>query len=131
MLRSTTALAPNRSLIVLVALLLIAVAGIAAVRDLTAASFAPVAPLFVPAEDPAPIAPAVEMSSAPIPNTGTRPGLQTAAPAQATPNVAAPTGAPQPIVPVGPATTAAPGRGIPAVAPEDGLPAFTPPPGRE
>lgn len=141
MLRTPIVLSPNRSLVVLVVLLLVAVAGIAAARELTGAWFSPVAPLYLPIENPAPLAPAVDSSSAPIPTSHTAPGIQTgsspipavqtAAPDPATPYVASPTAAPHATVPVGPATTAAPSRGVPVIAPEPGSPSFSPPPGRE
>jgi hypothetical protein len=141
MLRTPTLLSPDRSLVVLLAVLLITLASIAAARELTGGSLAPSAPLYVPAEKPAPVAPAVERSSLPMPTAETAPGVQTGAspfpaaqtvaPAHATPYRAAPTAAPHPTVPVGPATTAAPTGDVPIIAPEPGMPTPPPPPGKE
>jgi len=145
MLRSPTILSPNRSLVVLLVVLLITVAGIAAAGELTSGSVIPSTPLYVPAENPAPLAPAVERSSLPMLTTEPAPALQTgasplpaaqtAAPAPATPYPtpyrAAPTAAAHPTVPVGPATTAAPTSDIPVIAPEPGMPTPPPPPGKE
>ena len=149
MVRIPTSLAPNRSLIVLFAVLL-GLAAISAGRLVLGGSLQPATPFSAPAENPispfektAPIAPAVEATSAPMPGTedsGVR-TVQTAAPAPAsvrpiTPAAApvapaAATAAPHPTVPVGPATSAAPSRDIHAIAPEPGMPGFEPPPGRE
>ncbi|OLB88995.1 MAG: hypothetical protein AUI15_26965 [Actinobacteria bacterium 13_2_20CM_2_66_6] len=145
MLRTPTILSPNRSLVVLLVVLLITLAGIAAARELTGGSLAASIPLYVPAENPAPVAPAVERSSLPMPTSEPAPGVQTGAspfpaaqtvaPAPATPYPtpyrAAPTAAPHPTVPVGPATTAAPTSDIPVIAPEPGMPTPPPPPGKE
>src|SRR5438093_3212053 len=144
MVRTPITLSPNRSLVVLLVLLL-ALVGIAAARTFVGSSFQPAAPVYAPVENPASIAPAVEASSVPLPAAPVRsetaiPIRNTAAPAPASVNPAAPTTAPaapaasvvpHPTVPVGPATTAAPGRDIPAIAPEPGMPGFNPPPGRD
>ena len=141
MVRTPISLSPNRSLVVLVVLLL-ALVGIAAARTFVGSSFQPAAPVYAPVENPASIAPAMEASSVPLPAAPVRgetaiPIRNTAAPAPASVYPAAPTTAPaapvvpHPTVPVGPATTAAPGRDIPAIAPEPGMPGFNPPPGRD
>ena len=141
MLRSSSTLSSNRSLLVLLVLLL-ALVGIAAGRTLMASSFGPAAPVYGPAENPASAPPAVQASSvpaieAPVPIETAIPGGNTAAPAPgsiypATPTArAAATVVPHATVPVGPATSADPGRDIPAVAPESSMPGFTPPPSRE
>jgi hypothetical protein len=145
MVRTPTSLSPNRSLVVLFALLMGLVA-ISAGRMVLGGSFQPSAPFSVPVENPAspldnpaPIVPAVEASSLPMPATedsGVR-TTETTAPAPASLRPAAPTAAPaatavpRGIVPPGPATSAAPGRDIHAIAPEPGMPGFIPPPGRE
>jgi len=126
---------------VLLVILLITLAGIAAARELMGGSLTPSAPLYIPAENPAPIAPAVERSSLPMLTSEPAPALQTgaspfpaaqtAAPAPATPYRAAPTAAPHPTVPVGPATTAAPTGDVPVIAPELGMPTPPPPSGKE
>ena len=142
MVRTPTIVSTNRSLLVLLVLLLALVA-IAAARTLVANSFQPAAPIYAPVEDPAPIAPAVDASSAPFPAVETAaPALRTALPAPASLRPVAPaapaatagtaaTAAPHATVPVGPPTTAAPGRDIHSIAPEPGMPGFNPPPGRE
>jgi len=114
MVRAPSTLSSNRSLLVLLVLLL-ALVGIAAARTFVGSSFQPAAPVYAPVENPRSIAPAIEASSVPLP----------AAP------VRSETVVPHPTVPVGPATTAAPGRDIPAIAPEPGMPGFNPPPGRD
>ena len=139
MLRPLRVLSPDRSLVVLLVMLLITLAGIAAARELTGGSLVPSTPLYAPAENPAPIAPTVEASLRPMPTNETAPAIQdeasplpapqTAAPA--TPYRAAPTAAPHPTVPVGPATTAAPTGDVPVIAPELGMPTPPPPPGKE
>ena len=141
MIRAPKSLSPNRSLVVLFVLVFIAIAGIAAARELSGPALAPVPQIYAPAENPVPLAPAVEASSLPVMTgeaapaiqTGVSPlpGTHTQAPAAATPYGAAPTAAPHPTVPVGPATTAAPTRDIPVIAPEPGMPTPPPPPGRE
>jgi hypothetical protein len=134
-------LSPNRSLVVLLAILLITLAGVAAARELMGAPLVPSAPLYAPTENPVPIAPAVDASSLPMPTSEITPAMQTgasplpaaetAAPAPAMPYRAAPTAVPHPTVPVGPATTAAPTRDVPVIAPEPGMPSPPPPPGKE
>src|SRR5207248_2068805 len=114
-----SAISPNRSLVVLLALVLLTIAGAAAARELTGAALFPSAPLFAPAENAAPIAPAIGSTLAPMPTSETAPGVptgatplpaaETAAPAQATPYRAT-TAAPRATVPVGPATSANPGH---------------------
>jgi hypothetical protein len=134
--RTPTVPSLNRSLAVLIVLLILGVAGIAAARDL-GASFGPVAPRYLPAKNPAPLAPTVEATFAPIPVsdpvTSPFPATQTAEPPPAAPAPAAPvaTTLPRPTVPVGPATTAAPRDDVHVIAPEPGMPSFSPPPGRE
>jgi len=141
MVRAPSTLSSNRSLLVLLVLLL-AFVGIAAARTFVGSSVQPAAPAYAPVENPASIAPAIEASSVPLPAAPVRgetaiPIRNTAAPAPASVYPAAPTTAPaapvvpHPTVPVGPATTAAPGRDIPAIAPEPGMPGFNPPPGRD
>src|SRR5207253_9916488 len=131
MVRAPSTLSSNRSLLVLLVLLL-ALVGIAAARTLVGRSFQPAAPAYAPVENPASIAPAIEASSVPWPAAPVRgetaiPVRNTAAPAPAsvypaapitTPAAPAASVVPHPTVPVGPATTAAPGRDIPAIAPE-------------
>lgn len=141
MLRTPAMLSSNRSLVVLLAIVLVTLAGIAAAREFPSALLQPASPTYAPAENPAPIAPAVEASSPAMPTSETAPSVQTgaspfpapqtAAPAPATPYRAAPTTAPHPTVPVGPATTAAPSSDVPVIAPELGMPTFPPPPGHE
>src|SRR5438094_5726206 len=63
-LRSSSTLSSNRSLLVLLVLLL-AFVGIAAGRTLIGSSFEPAAPVYGPAENPAFVPPAVQSSSAP------------------------------------------------------------------
>jgi hypothetical protein len=134
-------LSPNRSLVVLLAILLVVFAGVAAARELIGAPLVPSTPLYAPAENPAPIAPAVDASWLPMPTSETIPVMQTgasplpaaetAAPAPATPYRVAPTTAAHPTVPVGPATSAAPTRDVPVIAPELGMPTPPPLPGKE
>jgi hypothetical protein len=136
MLRSRTMLSSNRSLVVLVVMLLLGVAGIAVAREVGTAPFGPLAPLYLPAENPAPLAPTVDTSPAPMPTAGSSPLPDvTAAPARASVGPAAPTAAPAATGAssdgAGGPATAAPGRDIHAIAPEPGIPGFNPPPGRE
>src|SRR5256885_14050746 len=92
MLRTPTILSPNRSLVVLLVVLLITLAGIAAARELTGGLLAPSIPLYVPAENPPPPAPAGERSSLPMPTSETAPGGETGA----APFPPPPTGGPAP-----------------------------------
>lgn len=139
MVRTPMTLSSNRSLVVLVVLLLVTVAGVAAARELAGTSFAPAAPVYGPAENPAPIAPAVEGTSLPaadnsIPGAQTVapfPATETAAPAPATVRPVPATALPHPTLRPGPATSAAPDTGVPVIAPEPGLPTPPPPPGGE
>jgi len=133
MLRTPTALSFNRSLLVLLVLLLV-LADIAAGRALVGNSFAPAA------QNPAPVVPALEASSAPAPAAETAvpygatgvPASESVRPAATPAATAVPaTALPRATVPVGPTIIPAPGRDIPAVAPEPGFPGFLPPPGRE
>jgi len=140
MLRTPSAISPNRSLVVLLALVLLAIAGVAAARELTVGRLLPSAPLFAPAENATPVAPAVGSTPAPMPTSETAPGVQTGAtplpaaqtagPAQATPYRAT-TAAPHATVPVEPATSANPGHDTPVIAPEPGMPSPSLPPSRE
>ena len=129
---TSLSLSSNRSLLVLVVLLL-ALGVIAAGRTLAGSSVGPTAPTYVPVEDRVPIAPTVNSSAVPVPPRETgAPLLETEMPAPASVGPAAPTAtaAPRKASP-GPATTAAPGRDIHAIAPEPDVPGFNPPPGRE
>jgi len=108
MLRAPWTQSSNRSLLVLLVLFL-ALVGIAAGRTLMGSSFGPAAPVYRPAENPAP--PAIY-------------------PAPPTAGSAATT-VPHATVPVGPATSATPGGDIHSIAPEGTAPGFNPPPGRE
>jgi len=141
LLRAPAQISPNRSLVALLVLILLAIAGAAAAQELTDSPLLQSAPFFAPAENPVPVAPAVESTLAPLPTSETAPGLQTGAtllpagqtvaPAPATPYRAAPTTAPHPTTPVGPATSAAPTRDLPVIAPEPGMPSPSLPPSRE
>ena len=124
----------NRSfLVLLVVLPAVAVATVG--RALVTVSSQPAAPVFAPAENPDPIAPAVDIPTAPFPATETaapasvRPAAQTAAPAATA--LPAASALPHATVPAGPATAHAPDRDIHAIAPEPGMPGFDPPPGRD
>jgi hypothetical protein len=79
--RAPTALSLNRSLVVLAALLLAALAAIAGTEQLVGTSLLPPAPpVYAPAENSAAPAPAVDVTSAPLPTTDSAvPGAQTGA----------------------------------------------------
>ena len=79
--RAPTALSLNRSLVVLAALLLAALAAIAGTPRLVGTLLPPPAPpVYAPAVDQAAPAPAVEVTAAPLPTTDTAvPGAQTGA----------------------------------------------------
>jgi hypothetical protein len=133
MFRNPSALSFSRSLLALL-VLAVALVALAAGRALVVSSFAPAAPVYGPGDNPVPIAPADEASSAPAPALETAvPAGATALPTTASPRPAGPTAVPA--ATAEPAATAIPQatvRGdIHAIAPEPGLPGFNPPPGRE
>lgn len=140
MVRTTMSLSANRSLVVLFVFVLLTLAGIGAAHQLGSSSPEPLTPFVLPAENPAPVAP-LEASPAPMPaSDNVPPGAQTVASplpaAQTAPvpparGISAPTTAPHPTIPAGPATTANPGHDLPVIAPEPGMPSFSPPPPHE
>ena len=140
MVRTPTSLSANRSLVVLFVFVLLTIVGIGAAHQFAGSSPESLTPFVLPAENPAPVAP-LEASPAPMPASDNAPsGAQTVASplpaAQTAPvpparGISAPTTAPHPTIPAGPATTANPGHDLPVIAPEPGMPGFSPPPPHE
>ncbi len=141
MVRTSSALSSNRSLLVLL-VLVFALLAVAAGRTVVGGSFGSSSPVYAPVQNPASVAPAVEapsvpVTAAPVPAETAIPRGNPAVSAPASiypgaPNAApAATAVPRPTVPIGPATTAAPGRDIHSIAPEDAAAGFSPPSNRE